>query len=215
LEEIIIIGAGGFGRETIQLIKDINLVNSEWEILGFVDDNKEIKGKKINGYQVLGEIDYLNDFKTKVFTICAIANCNAKKNIISQIRNENIEFTNLIHPSAILSDKLEIGSGVIIQSNCVITTNIKIGNHVGISPQCGLGHDCYIGDFCTLFWNVNIGGHVTVEEGCMLGTKTSIIQERKVGRWSIVGSSSNVIRDIPTMCTAVGNPAKAIKFHKQ
>ena len=213
MKDIIIIGAGGFGRETVQLIDDINSNILQWNLLGFVDDKKEIQGKEINGYQVLGGIDFLNYYEEDVYIVSAIANCRTKKNIIEKLNNKNIRFANLIHPSAVVARDLKLGFDIIIQSNCVLTTNIRIGNHVGISPQCGLGHDCYIGDYCTLFWNVNIGGQVVVEEGCLLGTKTTIIQERRVGSWSIVGSNANIIRDIQDNCTAVGNPAEVIKFH--
>lgn len=211
MKDIIIIGAGGFGRETIQLIKDINSVSYQWNILGFVDDNRDIQGKKINGYRVLGEVDLLNNYNYALYTICAIADCQTKKCIIEGLNNKKIRFAQLIHPFAVLASNLELGFDLIIQANCVLTTNIKIGNHVGISPQCGLGHDCHIKDYCTLFWNVNIGGYVVVEEGCQLGTKTTVIQERKIGSWSIIGSNSNVIRDIPEASTAVGNPATVIK----
>lgn len=213
MKDIIIIGAGGFGRETVDLIGDINDSNPEWNLLGFVDDNKEIQGKLIEGFQVMGDINFLNNYRRPLYTICAVADCKAKKNIITQLTNPELKYANLIHPSAVISRNLEIGEGIIIQANVVITSNVKIADHVGISPQCGLGHDCFVDKYSTLFWNVNIGGFVLIGEGVLLGTKTSIIQERSIGPWSIIGSHSNVIRDIPRHCTAVGNPAEVIKYH--
>lgn len=213
MKDIIIIGASGFGRETAELVEDINDIVPEWNLLGFVDDKKELHGMLINGHRVLGGITLLNNYQKQIFTVCAIANCQIKKRIIKQIFNTNISYASLIHPSAVVSNSLKIGQGVIIQAYSVITSNVKIADHVGISPQCGLGHDSIIEDYSTLFWNVNIGGHVVIGEGTLLGTKSTIIQEKKVGEWSIVGSNSNVIRDIPGHCTAVGNPAKAIKYH--
>ncbi|NLM97613.1 MAG: acetyltransferase [Halanaerobiaceae bacterium] len=213
MKDIIIICAGGFGRETAELIADINDVNPEWNLLGFVDDNKEIQGKEINGYQVLGGIDYLNDYRGSIYTICAVADCKIKQKIISRLTNPGIRFASLIHLTAVISRSLEMGEGIIIQANTVITSNVKIADHVAISPQCGLGHDCFIDKYSTLFWNVNIGGFVCIGEGVLLGTKTFVIQERSIGSWSIIGSHSNVIRDIPQNCTAVGNPAKVIKYH--
>ena len=65
LKDIIIIGAGGVGRETALIIEDINEVNKEWNLLGFVDDGKEVE-QIINGYRVLGNLQYLKEYSKEV-----------------------------------------------------------------------------------------------------------------------------------------------------
>jgi sugar O-acyltransferase (sialic acid O-acetyltransferase NeuD family) len=209
MKDIIIIGAGGVGRETALLIEQINCVKPEWKLLGFVDDNEGLQGSLINGYKVLGKIETLNCYEN-MYTVCSISDTKIKKSVISRL-DSKIEYANLIHPSAIIGPDCKMGEGIIIQANCIITTNVFLGNHVQINPQCGIGHDSVINDYCSLFWNVNISGNVNIDEGCILGTKTTIIQGLRIGSWSVIGSAANVIRDIPSGCTAVGNPAKVIK----
>ncbi len=212
MKDIFIIGAGGVGRETAQLIEDINRVSSEWHILGFIDDNSTMWGKYINGYEVVGGSEYLSAFDGSAYTVCTISNPRIKKLALSKINNQKIRFANLIHPTALISSSATLGSGLIIQAYCIVSTNVFICDHVQLNPQCGIGHDSIIGDFSSLYWNVNISGNVKVGEGCVLGTKTTVIQGLKVGEWSIVGASATIIDDIPSGCTAVGTPAKPIKF---
>lgn len=214
MKDIIIIGAGGVGRETAMLIEDINGQKPEWNIIGYVDDNKDLWGKEINGYKILGGDEFLSTYNREIYAVCTISNPKIKKEILGKTKNTNICFANLIHPTTVISQSCELGKGVIIQAYCVITTNTRLGNHIQLNPQCGIGHDSCINDFSSLYWNVNISGNVVVGEGCVLGTKVTVIQGLTIGNWSIIGSASNVIRDIPAHCTAVGNPAKPIKFHK-
>lgn len=211
MKDIIIIGAGGVGKETIQLIRDINKVMPLWNIIGIVDDNKEIIGKSFNGVEVIGETDSLNSIRKSTYAVCTISNAVIKKRVIEKVNNRYIEYANLIHPTAVIGEDVILGFGNIIQAYCVVTTNIIIGNHVQLNPQCGIGHDCIIKNYTSLYWNVNISGNVIIGEGCVLGTKTTVIQGKNIGDWTITGANSTIISDIPQNCTVVGTPARMIK----
>ena len=210
LKDLIIIGAGGVGRETALIVEDINNKSREWNLLGFVDDYKEI-GEDINGYKVLGGNDYINNYEKEVYVVCAIANYKIKKNIIEKIKNSNVKFANLIHPSVNLNKTVEIGSGCIIYANSIITANISIGNHVIVSPKCGIGHDSIIKDYCSLLWNVNVSGNVVLEEGVTMGSGSTIIQGKRVGHGSFIGAGAVVIEDINEESVAVGVPTRYVE----
>ena len=210
LKDLIIIGAGGVGRETALIVEDINNKSKEWNLLGFVDDYKEI-GEDINGYKVLGGNDYINNYNGEVYVVCAIANYKIKKNIIQNIKNDNVKFANIIHPSVKLNRTIDIGYGCIIYQNSIITANISIGNHVIVSPKCGIGHDSIINDYCSLLWNVNVSGNVVLEEGVTMGSGSTIIQGKKVECGSFIGAGAVVIDDIKEDSVAVGVPSRYVK----
>lgn len=211
LKDIVIIGAGGVGRETALIIEDINEVNKEWRLLGFVDDNAHIQGSKINGYDVLGNLDFLENYNKEVYIVCAIANYKIKRNIIERLKkNRNIKYATLIHPSTRIKKTVEIGEGCIVYQNVVLTVNICIGDHVIISPRCGIGHDARVKDYCSLLWNVSISGNVLLKEGVLLGSASTVIQGLTVGEGSIIGAGTVVIRDVQDEVTAVGNPARIL-----
>lgn len=209
MKKIYIIGAGGFAREVAWLIEDINEKNPTWKIMGFIDENEDNIGKELNGYKVLGNLEYLNKQERAYVTI-AIGTGEIRENISSKI--EKHEYPILIHPSVIISKLVNIGKGTIICAGSIVTTNIEIENHVIINLDCTIGHDVNLKNYTTILPSVNISGNVTVGERTMMGTGSAIIQGLNVGRDTIIGAGAIVVKNIPDNCTAVGNPAKPIKF---
>lgn len=212
MKDIVIIGAGGFGREVAWLIEDINKVNNEWNIVGFVDDNKSIQGTEINGYKVVGNIDWLE--KQEVFVVNAIGDPVIKKKVMDKLDGSKNKYPVLIHPSVICSDRVSFGEGSIICAGNIITVNVEIGKHVIINLDCTIGHDANIGDYSTVLPSVNVSGFVKAEECVSVGTGSAVIQGVNIGRNTVVGAGAVVVKDLPANCTAVGSPAKPIKFHE-
>ena len=210
MKDLIIVGTGGVGRETAQIVEEMNKVKKEWNILGFIDDNKDLKGKIVNGYRVIGDRTYLNYFEKEVYVVIAIANYSVKKELVKFLINQNVKYATLIHPSVRLNDTIKIGEGCIVYPGVIMTVNIDVGNHVIISPKCGIGHDSIIEDYVTLLWNVNVSGNEKSRQGATLGSGSTIIQGLEIGRGSFVGAGSVVIRDIEANKTAVGVPSRYI-----
>ncbi len=213
MKDIVIIGAGNFGREVAQLIEEINEDKKTWNLLGYIDETIKKQKTVINNNVVLGDFSWFEKTSLdKLWTVCAIGNPKDKYNLINKASAYNMNFANLIHPSVKLNKFIELGSGCIICCNSFISVNTKIGNHVSINPGCGIGHDTVIEDYSSLYWNVTLSGNVCIHEGCEIGSKAAIIEKRTVGKWCTIGAGAVVIKDIPDSCTAVGVPAKPIKF---
>lgn len=212
MKDIVIIGAGGFGRELAWLIEDINKVTNVWNIIGFVDDNEEIQNTEINGYKVVGNIEWLK--KQKINVVCAIGDPIIKKVVMEKLVDSNNIYPVLIHPSVIYSRQVTFGEGTIICAANIITTNIEIGKHVIINLDCTIGHDAVLGNYTTVLPSVNVSGFVETGECVSIGTGTAVIQGVKIGENSVIGAGAVVVKNIPANCTAVGAPAKPIKFHE-
>ena len=213
MRNIVIIGAGGVGREVSLIIQQINELEQTWNLLGFIDDNTDNWGKVINGYSVIGGIDSLEFLSNDTYIVIAIANYEVKKNIVNKINNK-FKFATIVHPKVWIHDYMTVGEGTIIYEGAILTANIEIGNHVIISPKCGVGHDSIIKDYVSLLWNVNVSGNDLIEEGVMMGSGSTVIQGKKIGKGSIIGAGAVVVNDIESFSTAVGVPAKVIKSDK-
>ena len=209
MKNIVIIGAGGVGREVSLIIQQINELEQTWNLLGFIDDNTDNWGKVINGYSVIGGIDSLEFLSNDTYIVIAIANYEVKKNIVNKINNK-FKFATIVHPKVWIHDYMTVGEGTIIYEGAILTANIEIGNHVIISPKCGVGHDSIIKDYVSLLWNVNVSGNDLIEEGVMMGSGSTVIQGKKIGKGSIIGAGAVVVNDIESFSTAVGVPAKVI-----
>ena len=213
MQDLIIIGASGFGREVAWLTERINMKTSTWNLLGFVDDNPEIQGKEINGYPVLGMTNEIYLMPDALY-ICAVGSSRIREKIINRMKEvkPDIRFATLIDPSVEMSSFVKIGEGTIICAHTIITVNIEIGDHVIINLDCTVGHDAILHDYVTLYPSVNVSGMTEIGRCSELGTGMQIIQTKKVGDYSIIGAGAVVVKDIPDKCTAVGSPAKPIKF---
>lgn len=215
MKDIAIFGVGGFGREVLALIKDINSEKTQWNILGFFDDGYE-KGVMINGYPNLGKTEDLNNWEKPISIAVSVGNPVTKKQIIDKIVNPLVNYPTLIHPSVWIGDKdfVKLGKGCIICAGNMITTNIEIGDFVILNLGCTVGHDSIIKDYAAFMPSVNISGEVVIGEGVYVGTGAKIINQLEIGEYTIVGAGAVVAKTLPAHCTAVGVPAKVIKYHQ-
>jgi sugar O-acyltransferase (sialic acid O-acetyltransferase NeuD family) len=213
-KKIAIFGAGGFGREVAMLIEQINSSENTWEIIGFYDDGVQI-ATELYGYKVLGGIEELNKEDKELCVIFAIGDPKIKKKVINRIDNSKITFPVLIHPNALLGSKdVNFGEGCIVTAGNIITVNVNVGKHVILNLACTIGHDTIIGDYCSFMPAVNISGEVEIKEGVYVGTGAKIINQLEIGANTVVGAGAVVSKTLPANCTAVGIPAKPIKFHE-
>lgn len=213
MRKIFIIGAGGFGRETAWLIERINLAGRAWDIQGFLDDNADIHGKREDSYPVLGGCDYLESFPEDVWAVCAIGSAKVREKVIEKVSGySNVHFATLVDPSVLMSSRVTIGEGSIVCAGNIFTVDITIGKHVIVNLDCTIGHDAVIEDFVTIYPSVNVSGCAVVRKGAELGTGAQIIQGKEIGKGTIVGAGAVVTKDLPEDCTAVGAPARPVKF---
>ncbi len=181
MKELAIFGVGGFGREVLTLVEDINKVKPTWNIIGFFDDGYE-KGLMINGHPTLGKSEDLNKLESQISVAVSIGNPVIKKKVLDKITNPLVEYPTLIHPSAWIGDRdfVEIGKGCIICAGNMITTNIKIDDFVILNLGCTVGHDTIIKDYSAFMPSVNISGEVVVGEGVYVGTGAKIINQLEI-----------------------------------
>ena len=217
-KKLILFGASNFGDEIVQFFRDINKANNElqWDIVGFLDDNPEMKGKIRNGVVVLGSKDWLKDnHKSDYYYVCCIGSPKAKAKVVQYLKGYNVKFASGIHPSVIISETTTIGEGTVITAGNILTTNIKVLDHVIFNLACTIGHYSVIHDYCTINPGVNISGDVVLEDGALLGTNATILEKITIGKYSIIGGAAMVNKNIPANVTAVGIPAKIIKENKE
>lgn len=216
LQKVVIIGAGGFGREVLDVLEAVNQVSPTYEIMGFITDPEYQKpGEMINEVPVLGSFDWLAGNDSEVKAICGIGSPATRKRMVDQAAGLGVKFFSVIHPRAITTRWMTMGEGTIITAGCILTNNITLGDHVHLNLDCTVGHDAVLEDFVTVSPGVHISGNVTLKTGSFIGTGANIIEGKTVGEGAVVGAGSVVVKDIPDHVTAVGIPAKPIKTHPE
>lgn len=215
MKDIAIFGVGGFGREVLALIHHINNEELTYKVVGFFDDGHE-RGEIVNGYPVLGKTAELNSWEKELAVAISIGNPVVKKKIVEKITNPLVSFPTLIHPDVDigLPEYVIIGKGCIICAGNMITTNVVIGDFVILNLGCTVGHDTIIKDYSAFMPSCNISGEVMIGEGVYCGTGVKIINQTSIGDYTTIGAGAVITKPIPSYCTAVGVPAKPIKYHE-
>ena len=211
MKNILIIGARGYGREHHEGLKLYPGYNKDFVIKGFLDDKQDALNDFPGYAPILSSVEDYEIQEGDVF-ICALGDAQIKTKYIQLIKNKGGCFMTLIHPAAIVHDKVEVGEGVIISQFCSISPNVKIGDFTTIQPFSNFGHDTQIGKFCSIESYTFLGGFAQVGDLVTLHTRATILPHIKVGDGSIVGAGSVVIKNVKENTTVFGNPATKLKF---
>ncbi len=214
MNDIYIYGSGGLGRGVLELIENINTQKELWNIKGFLDDNESVWGAEINDQVVLGNYEYLAERGGSAVVI-AIADPGVKMKLVSTLKETcDVSFPNIIHPSVSLSRHNIVGEGNILSQGATLSVNIRLGNFNLLHLNCSIGHDARIENYVAVYPNASVAGYAILNNSVEIGSNASVIQKVNVGEGAIIGAGSVVIKDIPKSCTAVGVPAKPVKFHQ-
>ncbi len=195
MKDIVIYGAGGFGREIACLINRLNAVKQEWNLLGFIDDGEPVGTKNEYG-KVLGNIEFVNNYQQELSVVLGIGTPSILQKLAINITNPKVDFPNLIDPDVLFLDRnnVRIGRGNVICAKCVVSCNVEIGDFNLFNIGVGIGHDASFGSFNVLMPNVNISGGVETGNGNLFGVKSTVLQYLKVGNNTKIGAHSLLMR---------------------
>jgi sugar O-acyltransferase (sialic acid O-acetyltransferase NeuD family) len=211
MKNLVIIGAGGFGREVYNLAVHCNELTKDYYIKGFIDDNMSALDN-FSGYPPV--VSSIKDYKIEkddVF-VCAIGNIQLKKELCSHILQNGGNFITLIHPSTKINQNAKIGYGVLVFMNSNISNDCVIDDFVTIQGYVGLGHDTIIGKWSHINTYTFTGGGVTIGDEVLLNTRSTILPKVKICSNAVVGACSLVVRSIKEPITVFGVPAKKLSF---
>jgi sugar O-acyltransferase (sialic acid O-acetyltransferase NeuD family) len=212
VNDVVILGAGGFARELYWVFLEANKQKKQWNVLGFLDDKPELNGAAICDLPVLGPMAWLERNRRKnIQVISSAGDPHTRQALAQRATTLGFRFSTIIHPSARMSKWVDLGPGTVITAGCVLTTQVKIGAHTLVNLNSTVGHDCVIGAYTNINPGCRISGAVCFGDGVYFGTGAVIIQGKSVGEWSVIGAGAVVTSDIPSYVTAVGVPCRVIK----
>jgi sugar O-acyltransferase (sialic acid O-acetyltransferase NeuD family) len=211
IEDIAIVGAGGFGREVSLMIDLINNNCKLFNKVGFYDDGIDV-GTIIRDLPILGKVDDLNAVNYPLNVVIAIGNPKILKCINLRLNNSLLKFPNIIHPKVVLENaRNSIGYGNIIAEGFLMTCDIKIGNFNIFNMHVALGHDVKIGDFNVFNPNSQISGEVTIRNANFFGVNSCVLQRVSIGNDNMLGACSLLTRKIRDGKKYFGIPATLMK----
>ncbi len=204
MKDLVIIGAGGFARETAWAADNV---------IGFLDDNPAIHGEKRAGYPVLGGLELVAELPDAMFVICAGSprDYGVRERLAARLGLPVERYATVIHSSVHIGHGCTVGPGSVLLPGVSLTVDVTVGAHVAVMPQVVLTHDDMIGDYATIASGARLGGGVRIEHGAYIGAGALIRESVRIGAGSLVGLGSVVLRDIPANQVWAGNPARYLR----
>lgn len=205
---LLIVGAGNVGGF---LSYNIEEFEGDYNILGFLDDDKDKIGKTIYGRRVLGPISDALQYKDKNITVAiGIANPSIKKTIAERLLSLGFQFPSFIAKNIWSSNHVKVGKGVILYPGTSINYETSIGDFVIMNMNCAIGHNCTIDHYSTLAPGVNLGGFTHIGEAVDVGIGVSTKQGIVIGDGAIIGGQSMIISDVLKNAKIVGVPGRHV-----
>jgi sugar O-acyltransferase (sialic acid O-acetyltransferase NeuD family) len=212
---LVIVGAGGFGREVHDIVEAINDAAPGsvrlFDFLGFIDNHVDRLELISDRGPLLGGDAALAELPPDTRYVIAIGDGRVRRAIDQRATGLGLSAATLVHPAATMGrHRIDLGPGSIICSHVSLTTDIRLGRHVHVNLNATIGHDVVVGAYVTINPGATISGAVSLEDEVTIGTGAAVIQGMTVGAGSMIGAGAAVVRDIPPGVTAIGIPAKAV-----
>jgi sugar O-acyltransferase (sialic acid O-acetyltransferase NeuD family) len=202
-KQIIIVGAGSFGREVLSWHRS---AAPSTPIAGFLDD----EGGTSGGLPCLGTTLNHQPTESQEFLV-AIADPQGRSKVVSRLRERGASFASFIHPTAILAEGVQIGEGCILCPLSLVSVGASVGEFVIVNVHSSVGHDVRVGAYSTLSSHVDLTGGVSLGERVSVGSSACVLPEVAVGDDSVIGAGSVVVRDMPSGSTVYSQPAKRLR----
>jgi sugar O-acyltransferase (sialic acid O-acetyltransferase NeuD family) len=210
MKRLVIVGAGGFGREVLDIVAAVNATGPMFDFLGFVDDDENLNVELLRrrGAALLGAVDALAGIDARY--VIGIGSPVARRSVDERIGAWRRLSLSITHPACTVASEVVIGPGAVLAAGARLSTNLQIGRHFHANPNATVGHDCVIGDWVTLSPGAHISGNVTLGDGVLIGTGATVIQGCSIGDWAVIGAGAVVVRDVEPGVTAAGVPARSL-----
>ncbi|MET7455295.1 NeuD/PglB/VioB family sugar acetyltransferase [Streptomyces sp. NPDC005574] len=209
MSALLVVGAGGFARETAQAVADAG----EAKLLGHLDDDPALHGTEVDGVPVLGGCDLVHELPEARVVICVgnPGDYAARARLVRRLGLPANRYATVVHPTASVSGTSVVGPGSVLLAHCVLTAAVRVGAHVAVMPHVVLTHDDVVGDCATLASGVRLGGGVRLGRGAYVGSGALVREGTTVGAWSLVGMGSTVLGDVPPGEVWAGSPARRLR----
>lgn len=206
--DVVIVGAGGHGRVVLDILTQARGHN----VVGFLDSNPSLHGRRMDGKPVLGDIGLLPEVRERGVegAVIAIGDNGVRREFAERVEAAGLTLINAIHPSANLATNVTLGRNLVIAAGALVCAHCQIGDSVILNTGCIVDHETKIGPAVHVCPGARLAGRVVIDAGAFVGIGATIVQNLRIGNDAIVGAGAVVVTDVEPMTTVVGVPARPI-----
>jgi len=208
MKKVIIWGASGHARVVVDILREAGGT----QVIGFLDDTNPARwGMPFCDGQILGGKETLTKLNDVRHGLVAVGDCSARLRLAQEFRAAGFDLVIAIHPNALVAGDVRIGSGTVIAAGAVVCAGATVGENVILNTSSSIDHDCVVEDGVHICPGVHLGGRVRVGFGAWIGIGSTIIDKVEIGRHTVVGAGSLVLKSLPEGVVAYGIPARVVR----
>ena len=210
MRDLVILGAGGHGRELLDIVEAMNAEERRWNVLGFLaSDDEHPERVAARGLEVLGDPSLIGELRCDY--VVGIGNPATRRRIDVAAEGAGGTPVTLVHPTAIVGGANTIGPGCVLAAYSVVTTNVVLGRSVHLNVGASVSHDGRLGDYTILAPGARFAGGVTTGEGVDVGVGAVVRPSTTIGAAAVVGAGAAVVADVEPGAVVAGVPARRLR----
>lgn len=162
--DLLIIGAGGFGRT----VAEAAMLTGEWGSADFVYDSYP-EHKLPSGYHVVGHSDNLAALlPAYTGVVVAIGNNKVRSEKLTYLASLGANIVTVYHPRSYVSERAKVGAGTLVMAGAIIGAHAKVGFGCILNPNAVADHDSIMEDYSHLGVGAVMAGTAVLKQGTWL-----------------------------------------------
>lgn len=205
-KRILIVGAGGFGREVLNWARDA-WPNEAGRIAGFLSADPPAPERSHAIPPVLGDPCSFHP-RDDDGLLLAIGIPGVRRRVADSMIARGAKFITLVHPTAIVAPTAVIGLGTIVGPHAVISDAAQVGRFTLVNYHASIAHDAATGEFSVLSPYATLGGSARISDDVFLGLHASVGPAITIGPRSKVAANSCALCNVPAESLVHGVPGR-------
>lgn len=207
---VLIMGAGGHGREVLDVLESQLDLNADVDNVALFVEPGQGSPDAMTLVQNRGYMVHESIAPEFTHYVPAVGDPTLRKRLSEIAEESNLQALTVVSPLSSVPEQNQTASGLVVLPHSYVSTNVRVGCHVHVNQGVNVSHDVKIGDFVSVGPGAILAGGSRLGDFAFLGAGAIVLPGVEVGPSATVGAGAVVVRDVAAGSTVAGSPARDI-----